>query len=182
MTFAKKRIPLTEGKQRESQASALKNQMTKEIAANVEDLSELKEKRSLAMQDVNANKDAVTSGRNTIQQLSEKSAKERKEKNLKGSLQTYAQLKAAEENFYGSQPYKDHQKATAAVHAIDSQISSKEVKGKAMEETLNSVKNAEKALEQAPEKEKGKMRQKFDKLETPDDFSKFSKENPVKNT
>ena len=183
-TATKKRPNFGKGNEvkRESQADALKNQMTKGITANDEELSSLDEKRSLAMQDVNANKEAVVSGRNAIQQLREKSAKQRKEKDLKGSVKTYAELKATEEKFYGSQPYRDHQKATAAVHAIDSQISSKKTKGKAMRETLDSVKDAEKALEQAPEKEKDEMKQKFDKLETPDDFSKFSKENPVKNT
>ena len=184
MTFSKKRIPRTEGKKRESQADALKNQMTKEIAANKEELADLQGSRSISMKQVNENKDAVISGRNVIQELREKSAKERKEGNLNGSLQTYAKQKATEEKFYGSQPYRDHQKATAAVHAIDSQISSKKTKGDAMQETLDSVENAEKALEQAPAKEKGKMQQEFERLETPEQFKGFSeqytKANPTK--
>jgi type IV secretory pathway VirB6-like protein len=185
MTFAKKRIPLTESGKRESQAGALKNQMTKGITANDEELSGLNEKRSLAMQDVNANEEAVISGRNAIQQLREKSAKQRKEKDLKGSVQTYAELKATEEKFHSSKPYRDHQKATAAVHAIDSQISSKKTKGKAMQETLDSVENAEKALEQAPPGiQKYYMKKEFNELQTPEEFKGFSeqytKANPTK--
>gem|GEM_PF-3340769 len=176
-TFAKKINLNPYPENRKSSSEILKNQMNKDIAVNNGEINELGIARERAMKEVNKNKGAVNSKKIEIGELVEKSKQEKNPVTLK---RINSQIKAAQKDLYGSQVYKDHRKATVAVHQLDSKIKNKQKKGDEMQEIFNNIESGEAAAEG----NKG-LENSFKYLETPDDFKRFSeqhrapKEDPI---